>query len=365
MNEKKKHKIMLGIEVILLCMIVAILGTNAASSNPPSNGVSYGKNNQTTVEGALNDLYTKANYGNATASQILKGKTALVGGKQVTGTIPTMQGTGHVDVSETVAGNHSQNGTSYLYYKVPPHTYTGEVEWLRSSYADVASRIGLTAGKLLKGQTVLGITGTGETSCPTCPDCPTCPTPESQGYVKYYRFDKDATYTRTSTGTNTTLSSGSWSRFCADNKECTYTFKVPLDSGITVNKLYSCDVHLRTKRNGPGSLACVNTGAHCSVNGFRVARGYASNSTTTEYRYMDELTASTIYGDRTIGSQTSYGTWSNGGYSVHNNTASFVQSAKTMCNVSGSNIEMTLEINDMSLSTYDLSFVLSGSITYQ
>jgi hypothetical protein len=86
MNEKKKHKIMLGIEVVLLCMIVAILGTNAASSNPPSNGVSYGKNNQATVEVALNDLYTKANYGNATAAQILKGKTALVGGKQVTGT---------------------------------------------------------------------------------------------------------------------------------------------------------------------------------------------------------------------------------------------------------------------------------------
>ena len=50
---------------------------------------------------------------------------------------------------------------------------------------------------------------------------------------------------------------------------------------------------------------------------------------------------------------------------MHNNTASFVQSAKTMCNVSGSNIEMTLEINDMSLSTYDSNFVLSGSITYQ
>ena len=86
MEEKKKHKVMIGIEVVLLCMIIAILGTNAASSNPPSNGVSYSKNSQTTVEGALNDLYNKANYGNATASQILKGKTALVGGKQVTGT---------------------------------------------------------------------------------------------------------------------------------------------------------------------------------------------------------------------------------------------------------------------------------------
>ena len=71
MNEKKKHKIMLGIEVVLLCMIVAILGTNAASSNPPSNGVSYNKNSQTTVEGALNDLYTKANYGDASACRLL------------------------------------------------------------------------------------------------------------------------------------------------------------------------------------------------------------------------------------------------------------------------------------------------------
>ncbi len=92
MEEGKKHKVMIGIEVILLGMIIAIVGTNAASSNPPSNGVSYSKNNQTTVEGALNDLYNKANYGNASAGQILSGKTALVGGKKVTGTltIPTL-----------------------------------------------------------------------------------------------------------------------------------------------------------------------------------------------------------------------------------------------------------------------------------
>ena len=189
MIKQYKHKIVIGSEILLLCMMIGVLGTKAASSNPPSNGVSYNKNSQTTVEGALNDLYTKSNQGNASEGQILKGKTALVGGKKVTGTMPTMQGSGHVDVSETVAGNHSQNGTSYLYYKVPPHTYTGDVEWLRSSYADVASRIGLTAGKLLKGESVLGITGTGETSCPSCPECKECPTPESQGYWKVYKFE--------------------------------------------------------------------------------------------------------------------------------------------------------------------------------
>ena len=259
MNEKKKHKIMLGIEVVLLCMIVAILGTNAASSNPPSNGVSYNKNSQTTVEGALNDLYNKANYGNASASQILKGKTALVGGKKVTGTMPTMSGTGHVDVSETVAGDHSQNGTSYLYYKVPPHTYTGEVEWLRSSYADVASRIGLTAGKLLKGQTVLGITGTGETSCPSCPDCPTClntsdatATAEdiSSGKTAYVNGQKitgtgimGKTYQfnhKKATVSGQTFT-GSWTRLVPDKG--TYT-DFTIDLPFTPKKLESCHMNL-------------------------------------------------------------------------------------------------------------------------
>ena len=42
-GRKKKHKVVIELEVVLLCMIIAILGTNVASSNPPSNGVSYNK----------------------------------------------------------------------------------------------------------------------------------------------------------------------------------------------------------------------------------------------------------------------------------------------------------------------------------
>ncbi len=86
MRKRNRHKIIIGIEVMILSITVSLLGTNAASANPPSNGVSYNKNGQVTVQNALDDLYNKANYGNATASQILKGRTALVGGKQVTGT---------------------------------------------------------------------------------------------------------------------------------------------------------------------------------------------------------------------------------------------------------------------------------------
>lgn len=40
---------MIGIEVVLLCMIIAILGITA-SSNPTSRGVSYGKNRQRSLK---------------------------------------------------------------------------------------------------------------------------------------------------------------------------------------------------------------------------------------------------------------------------------------------------------------------------
>lgn len=86
MKEKKKDRVIVGIEVMLLCTIVGVLGTNAASITPQSNNVSYTKNGQTTVQSAVNDLYTKLAYGDAKANEIVSGKTALVGGKQVTGT---------------------------------------------------------------------------------------------------------------------------------------------------------------------------------------------------------------------------------------------------------------------------------------
>ncbi len=171
MNEKKKHKIMLGIEVVLLCMIVAILGTNAASSNPPSNGVSYGKNNQTTVEGALNDLYGKASQGNATASQILKGKTALVGGNKVTG---TMEDRGLAQYGKWGCGDagcgsgndvyYAINGLPEGYYHSDGNTWAPEA---RINANTLRTSLGITADKILKGKSIAGVSGTGETTCPS------------------------------------------------------------------------------------------------------------------------------------------------------------------------------------------------------
>ncbi len=182
MNEKKKHKIMLGIEVILLCMIVAILGTNAASSNPPSNGVSYNKNSQTTVEGALNDLYTKANYGNATASQILKDKTALVGGKKVTG---TMEDRGLAQYGGWGCGDLGCGSGDDAYYSInglPEGYYHSDGNWwapeARINANTLRASLGITADKIVKGQSIAGVSGTGETGYSSCSSC--CPTLASQ-----------------------------------------------------------------------------------------------------------------------------------------------------------------------------------------
>jgi hypothetical protein len=271
MNEKKKHKIMLGIEVVLLCMIVAILGTNAASSNPPSNGVSYGKNNQTTVEGALNDLYTKANYGNASASQILKDKTALVGGSKVTGTMPNnLSGT----ASSVITYENS------LYYRIPAGYYGG-LGWgseISATYADVASAIGLTAGKLLKGQTVLGITGTGETTCPTC---------ESQGYWKTYSFKVPVTevYNR-ETLQPITIQSGTWKKLhdgchsASGSYNDTAVFCASIGMNFDSKEILMKNIDLR------GIYSSSN--ANSWDDSFRISRGYssASSSATAQYWYL-------------------------------------------------------------------------------
>ena len=268
MEEKKKHKVMIGIEVVLFCMLVAILGTNAASSNPPSNGVSYGGNNQTTVEGALNDLYNKANYGNASAGDILSGKTALVGGKKITGTIPNRMFTGNVtgglnatypNIALNVGGNTQlttgTNGVEYIATSPPQGWYEGG----GSSYtvipkSTVISLYGITANKILKGQSIAGINGTAETTCPSCLNTSDATATErdiSNGKTAYvngqkitgtgikgktYEFD----HVR-ATVSGQTFKSGTWTKVVPTGG--TYT-DFSIDLGFKPTKVYSCHVNL-------------------------------------------------------------------------------------------------------------------------
>ena len=346
MNEKKKHKIMLGIEVILLCMIVAILGTNAASSNPPSNGVSYGKNNQTTVEGALNDLYTKANYGNASASQILKDKTALVGGSKVTGTMPNnLSGT----ASSVITYENS------LYYRIPAGYYGG-LGWgseISATYADVASAIGLTAGKLLKGQTVLGITGTGETSCPECPTCPTCLNTSDATATAADISDGKTAYVNGSKITGTGMKGKTYE---FTNEEATVsgqTFRYGTWTGLTTNEGTSYfSITLPFTPTELLSCHIVMTGNYTTSTNGRWGANFRSRTTADVHVYMNKL--------------------ANGVYASNTNSTNDYTDTESDCVIDGNKLQLKFHTfkngRAGSASMYQTvadKFYLTGAISYE
>lgn len=120
------------------------------------------------VAGNANVVDTSA--GTATAAQILSGKIAFVDGKKITGTIATLStdatgsgdGVHHTSEYNPYYGALSTGDTNkYVYTFIPPNNYIGSVNYIRVPEAKVADAIGLTAAKIVSGNTILGIAGTG------------------------------------------------------------------------------------------------------------------------------------------------------------------------------------------------------------
>ena len=136
---KKKYVI-----VGTIMLLIGMVGVNAATS-VPSNGVLYSNSNSsvTTVEGALNELYTNYNNllskGDASASNILTGKKVLVKGKEVTG---TMANNGSVSKSLAAGGS----------YTIPAGYHDGTGKVTANSLASQTSATA-TAAQILSGKT--------------------------------------------------------------------------------------------------------------------------------------------------------------------------------------------------------------------
>ena len=123
----------------------------------PSSIGSFGADDTNTVLG------TFTGDANATASDILSGKSAYVRGLKISGNIPDNTG-----VPKAIQWCRDYNGRFEVavdlgYYGCSWHE--DSYEYLE--YSQVASAIGLTAGKIIKGNTILGITGTGQTGVDT------------------------------------------------------------------------------------------------------------------------------------------------------------------------------------------------------
>lgn len=100
----------------------------------------------------------------ATAEQVVSGKTFGAGGQELrTGTMP-LRVTGQ-------AANSCVLRDETLYYRLPhgcwPNTYSNTECEAGMGQAAVAEAIGLTEDKLVSGQTVLGVTGTGRSRVET------------------------------------------------------------------------------------------------------------------------------------------------------------------------------------------------------
>ena len=169
---KKKLKV---IFVIVITAIISNILSLKAATLFTADQVAYTSNSQSTVKGALDDLYDKVSYGNATAANILTGKTALVAGSKITGTManistskvatltssdtrPVLQQSRQTSGDSRVWALANSDGTNRLGFLIPQVGYSPSGTIVGVPYADVASAIGLTSTKLVPGQTVLGIT---------------------------------------------------------------------------------------------------------------------------------------------------------------------------------------------------------------
>lgn len=90
----------------------------------------------------------------ATAGQILSGQTAYVNGSKITGTMPN-HGSANILTDKILLQD------SNVYFNMPDAGYYVSGSDVYTPYSSLANAIGLTADKLVSGNTVLGVTGAG------------------------------------------------------------------------------------------------------------------------------------------------------------------------------------------------------------
>ena len=104
---------------------------------------------------ALIETGIKTDDATAVSANILSGKTAYAKDVKITGTMTNKSS------STTLATASLDTTNSRVKLKLPENGYYDTNSYLYVSYSSLASAIGLTADKIMKGNTILGISGTG------------------------------------------------------------------------------------------------------------------------------------------------------------------------------------------------------------
>ena len=106
----------------------------------------------------------------ATANQILESATAYVNGQKITGTLPLFPNTSTFTVDNAGVTNNTEDSTLELTtINTLKQTLDSNLNMKFSApYADITTAIGLTADKIVSGNTILDVAGTASTG--TTPD---------------------------------------------------------------------------------------------------------------------------------------------------------------------------------------------------
>ena len=232
----KKKYVIVGTMMLLIGMV----GVNAATS-VPSNGVLYSNSNSsvTTVEGALNELYTNYNNllakGDASAANILTGKKVLVNGKEVTGTMAN-----NGSVSKALAAGGS--------YTIPKGYHDGTGKVTANSLASQTSATA-TAAQILKGKTAYvngsKITGTMTNKAGTTVKASAVSSDDNNTYLTIptagYYDQNSKVYSESSNLGNKVIKLGTFTASSSSNRPPSYmtkNFDISNYSDITVDNVF-------------------------------------------------------------------------------------------------------------------------------
>jgi len=250
---------------------------------------------------------------NAVAGNILSGKTAYVNGSKITGTMPSRPDSGNVAQDKAWSyNNRIYFGVETGFYSSANYGGMTGVSERYITYESLARDIGLTADKLVSGQTVLGITGTG-------------------GGYKAYTFNSVAA----TVSSSRTFKYGTWVGL-ADKNE-TVSFSANL--GFTPSEVVACELKLR----GNYSSTIETSNDH----------DFSFNRGSDAKWYKNELETSL-----------------SGNYMSNTDSVSLYADTYTNCKVSGSSIIFQLRYvvsgaTSNVVSTRADKFYLSGTLVYK
>lgn len=153
-------------KVVLGSTILGVAGTglgiNTSDATATSDKIFEGYTayvNNTKITGTYKYLDTY--LANARAQDLALGKTAFVDGQMITGTLTELSSGSHYITAETEVSTDSDN-VIFTAGNTVDRVIRKDVDvMISAANADVAAAIGLVPAKIIEGQTILGIEGTG------------------------------------------------------------------------------------------------------------------------------------------------------------------------------------------------------------